>query len=153
MKIKVMKITLSVNSKQSIEVGHSDLASIVHSLDDEPRHSAFFSALASHPASEVRCAVAGKLCLPVQLLKELASDSSINVVRQVANNETALNLFDLDLLVKILYRDVNVASDLADNLYMVSEKSLPDIIVCLMHHSDPQVVDTATSFDANRQVD
>lgn len=146
-----MKITISIDSKQTIEVGHSDLANIVNWLADEPRHSAFFSALVSHPASEVRSAVAGKLCLPVQLLEELVSDSSINVVRQVANNETALNLFNLDLLLTMSGRDVNVASDLADNLYMVSEEFLPDLILCLMHHPDPQVVDTATSFDASRQ--
>lgn len=147
-----MKITLSVNSKQSIEVGHSDLASIVHSLDDEPRHSAFFSALASHPASEVRCAVAGKSCLPVQLLEKLARDCSINVVKQVANNETALNLFDQSLIQMMIDRDVSVASDLADNLYMVCEERLDEIIHSLLQHTDPQVVDEAAKFDANRQV-
>lgn len=146
-----MKITISINSKQSIEVGHSELANIVNWLADEPRHSAFFSALVSHPASEVRSAVAGKLCLPVQLLKKLASDSSINVVRQVANNETALNLFDLDLLTTMIERDVNVASDLADNLYMVCEERLDEIIHSLLQHTDPQVVDAAANFDANRQ--
>lgn len=147
-----MKITISIDSKQTIEVGHSDLANIVNWLADEPRHSAFFSALVTHPASEVRSAVAGKLCLPVQLLEELVSDSSINVVRQVANNETALNLFDLGLLTTMIERDVNVASDLADNLYMVSEECLSTIIDYLLQHTDPQVVDAAASFDSSRQV-
>jgi len=148
-----MKITLSVNSKQFIEVGHSDLASFVNFMNDEPCHSAFLSALVSHPASEVRCAVAGKSCLPVESLAKLARDSSINVVRQVANNEIALNLFDQSLIQTMIDRDVSVASDLADNLNMVCEEKLDGIIYSLMHHADPQVVDTATGFDSNRQAD
>ena len=145
-----MKITLSVDSKESIEIGHSDLASIVRVLDDEPRYSGFFSALASHPASQVRCAVAFKSCLPIELLKKLAHDESIEVVREVASNETALNLFDKSQIQAMIDRDVSVASDLADNLFMVCEEKLDGLIHSLLKHPDPRVAETAADFDANR---
>lgn len=145
-----MKNTLSINSSKPVEIGHSDLASIIRILDDEPRYSDFFSALASHPASEVRCAVAFKSCLPVELLEKLARDESIEVVREVTCNEAALNLFDQPLLQVMIDRDVSVASDLADNLFMVSEEKLDRLIHSLMQHPDPQVAETAADFDANR---
>ena len=141
-----MKITLSVDSKESIEIGHSDLASIVRVLDDEPRYSGFFSALVSHPASQVRCAVAFKSCLPIELLKKLAHDESI----EVASNETALNLFDKSQIQAMIDRDVSVASDLADNLFMVCEEKLDGLIHSLLKHPDPRVAETAADFDANR---
>lgn len=145
-----MKITLSIDSAKSIEIGHYDLASIIRTLDDEPRHSGFFSALAFHPASKVRCAVAFKSCLPAELLEKLARDVSIEVVREVASNETALNLFDQPLLQAMIDRDVSVASDLADNLFMVCEEKLDGLIHSLMQHPDPLVAEMAADFDSNR---
>ena len=148
-----MKVTLSVDSTESIEIGFSDLALIANWLDDEPRYLAFFSVLAAHPASEVRCAVAGKSCLPVELLGKLACDESIEVVREVASNETALSLFDQHQFQAMIKRDVSVASDLANNLSMVSEVNLDSLILCLLKHHDPKVADAAVDFESNRWAD
>lgn len=38
-----MKITLSIDSKETIEIGHSDLANIVNWLDDNEKYESFFS--------------------------------------------------------------------------------------------------------------
>lgn len=146
----VMKITLSIDSAESIEIGYFDLVSIIRTLDDEPRHSGFFAALASHPASKVRCAVAFKSCLPVGLLEKLARDESIEVVREVASNETALNLFDQPMLQAMIDRDVGVASELADNLFMVNGENLDGLVHSLMRHPDPLVAAVAADFDSSR---
>ena len=147
-----MKVTLSVDSTESIEIGYSDLALIVSWLDDEPRNLAFLSVLAAHPASEVRCAAAGKSCLPAELLGKLALDESIEVVRGVACNETALRLFDQHQFQAMIERDVSVASDLANNLSMVNETSLDSLILSLLKHPDPKVAD-AVDFESNRWAD
>jgi len=47
-------------------------------------------------------------------------------------------------------RDVSVASELADNLFMVCEEKLDGLIHSLLKHPDPQVAETAANFDANR---
>jgi len=146
-----MKITLSIDSKESIEIGHSDLASIIGWLDDDVRYALFYSRLANHPASEVRSAAAGKATLQVDALEVLANDASIEVVRQVANNERALMLFELSAIQEMIRRDVSVAADIADNLYMVRKGVREDVIQTLLQHADPMVVETAESFECDQE--
>ena len=146
-----MKITLSIDSKESIEIGHSDLASIVGWLDDEVRYALFFSKLANHPASEVRSAVAGKTTLQMDALEILVNDASIEVVRQVANNERALMLFELSAIQEMIRRDVSVAADIADNLYLVRNDVREGVIQTLLQHADPKVVETAESFEFDQE--
>jgi len=141
-----MKITLSINSRESIEIGHSDLAHFSDWMDDDIRYSAFFSRLAAHPSSEVRCAMAGKHFLPCEKLEELARDTSIEVVRRVANNEYALGVFSLSMLIEMSERDVSIAADIADNLSEVGRIERAELIVELLKHSDPKVVDAVENF-------
>lgn len=148
-----MRNTLSVNSIESVEISYSDLASVINVLGDEPCYADFFSALASHPASEVRCAVALKTCLPIETLVKLSHDKSIEVVRDVTLNETALNSFDESQLQEMIDRDVSVAVYLADNLFMVGEEKLDGLINLLLQHPDPRVAEAADEFYSSRQVE
>ena len=148
-----MKITLSVDSKESIEIGHSDLADFISWLEDNTRHAIFFSRLAGHPVSEVRSAVADKTELPIESLEQLARDPSIEVVRRVANNERALRLFELPLIQEMINRDVSVAADIANNLYVVREDVREGIIQTLLQYSDPKVVETTQSFADRNEAD
>ncbi|MDP2762036.1 MAG: hypothetical protein Q8O64_16845 [Sideroxyarcus sp.] len=144
-----MKITLSIDSKESIEIERYVLARFIDFMDDDAPLSKFFSVLASHPASEVRCAVASKSCLPIDLLEKMAHDESVEVVQEVACNETALNCFDQHQLQAMIDRDVSVASQLADNLFLVNLDKRDDLIYLLNKHPDPQVVDTVAEFVKN----
>lgn len=146
-----MKITLSVDAKESIEIGHSDLADILSWLDDNTRHAFFFVRLAGHPASEVRSAVADKTELPIETLELLARDASIEVVRRVANNERALRLFELPLIQEMIRRDVSVATDIAANLYMVRHDVREGVLQILLQHADPKVAETAESFEFDQE--
>ena len=141
-----MKITLSIDSKESIDIGQMILSSIVSWLDDDVKHVFFCSMLAKHPASEVRSAIAGKDFLPLDVLESFVDDASIEVVRQLANNKRVLKLFELPLLQKMINRDVIVAEDIADNLHRVSKLVRVGVIQALLQHADPKVVEIAENF-------
>lgn len=144
-----MKITLSIDGKESMEIGHSDLSIIVSCFNDDSSHSRFFSGLYNHPASEVRSAVAIMTSMPIETLEHLAHDSSIEVVRQVANNNRALKMFEVSLIQEMIKRDVSVASDIAENLGCIGESEREEVIQMLLQHNDPKVVETAQGFKSN----
>jgi hypothetical protein len=145
-----MKITLSIDSKDasdSIEISHADLAMIVSCSKDDLRHAIFYSRLFDHPASEVRFEVAGMSNMPTDTLELMARDTSIEVVRQVANNKRALRMFKVSLLQEMINRDVSVAADIADNLSRVHEDARTDVIQVLLQHTDPKIVETAKNYE------
>lgn len=146
-----MKITLSIDAKEFIEINHTDLATVIGWLDDDARYALFLSRLVNHPASEVRSAVAGKTTLPIEALETLVNDASIEVVRQIANNERALGLFELSAIQEMIRRDVSVAADIADNLHMVREDVRESVIQALLQHTDPKVTETAESFESDQE--
>jgi len=141
-----MRITLSVDGMESMEIGYSDLATIVSCFNDDSSHAGLFASLYVHPASEVRSAVAIMTSMPIDTLVHLANDSSIEVVRQVANNNHALKWFTVPLIQEMIKRDVSVAGDIAENLAWVGENAREEIISTLLQNSDPKVVEAAQSF-------
>ncbi len=141
-----MKITLSIDSKETIELNLSDAANIVGWLNDEVKYAAFFSVLASHPSSEVRCVAANKSSVPLKVLKQLARDSSIEVVRTVAANEGAMQQFKASLIQEMIARDVSVATTIADSLCFFDEALHEDVIQTLLSHHDPKVAETVQIF-------
>lgn len=142
-----MKITLSIDSKEYLEIADSDLANYALCLDDENRNASFFAKLALHPASEVRSSVADKYCLPIEAIKLLARDASINVVKCVANNQRALEMLNVSLIQEMINRDVSVAVEIADNLSMVRHDMHDELIEILLKHADPQVVQSTERFE------
>lgn len=144
-----MKVTLCIDSKKPIEVEHSDLATIVSCLSNNRRNGIFFSPLFDHPASEVRSAVAGLSFLPLDELECLSRDTSIDVVREVANNKRALKMFETPLFLKMISRDVSVAADIAGNLSRIRESAREDVIEVLLQHTDPKIVETTQRFVDN----
>lgn len=141
-----MKITLSIDSKETIELNLADAANIVGWLDDDEKYAAFFSILAAHPSSEVRCVAANKRCVSLKVLKKLARDSSIEVVRTVASNEGAMQQLKVSLIQEMIARDVSVATTIADSLCFLDEALHEDVIQTLLHHHDPKVAETVQSF-------
>lgn len=147
-----MKITLSIepygtfDSNETIVLGLSDSENIVYCLDDDEKYASFFSLLAEHPSSELRCVAANKGCLPLKVLKQLARDSSIEVVRTVASNESALKEFEVSLIQEMIARDVSVASIIADSLCLCDEALHWDVIQTLLRHADPSVAKAVQSF-------
>ena len=145
-----MKITLSIDSTETIALNLADAANIVSWIDDDEKYAPFFSLLAERPSSGVRCVPASKCCVPIKVLKQLARDSSIEVVRTVASNETALKKFKVSLIQEMIARDVSVAMAVADSLIFVGEELHEEVIQTLLQHDDPKVVETAESFVQGR---
>ncbi len=141
-----MKVTMTIDSNKSIQIGHSELANIISWSDDDRRHGVFFTPLFDHPASEVRSAVAGKSFTSQDELECLSRDASIEVVRVVANNKRALKMFDAPLILKMISRDVSVAADIAENLYRIRESVRSDVIDALLLHTDPKIAEATQIF-------
>ena len=141
-----MGIKLSIDSMHHIAIGNSELATIITCLNTDKRLGQFCAHLFDHPASEVRSAVAAISTLPLDELQCLASDPSIEVVRQVANNNRALKYFGAPLLLKMIRRDVSVAAGIAGNLFWIRESVRRDVIDALLQHTDPAVVETTQTF-------
>ena len=134
-----MKITLSVDSKHSMEVAYSELADILSFFNDNPSGADFYNVLACHPSGQMRVAVAGKACLPVATLEKLAADPSIEVVQKVAGNETALKALNAEQFKTMIGRDVSVALELARWLDSMKPSVRKAVKAELMKHEDPDV--------------
>lgn len=141
-----MNITLSIDSKESVEIKHSDLANVVGWLDDDVCYGFIFSKLVKHAESAIRSEVARKTTVPIEVLEQLVSDVSIEVVRQLANNDRALQLLELAQFELMITRDVSVAADIAENLSMMREDVRDDVIKLLIKHTDPMVVKTVENY-------
>jgi hypothetical protein len=141
-----MKIALSVDSQETIVLSLSDSANVVGWLDECVDSAPFFSRLADHPSSEVRSAVAFKTCLPQETFRQLARDPSIDVVKNIACNESAMSQFKLPLIQEMIDRDVSVATNIADFLNLVNEEIREEVIHLLLQHDDPKVVETASAY-------
>lgn len=150
-----MNITISINSTETVEINYETAATIAAELADEEENAAFLSMLAKHPNSDVRCVVAYKTCLMRGVLRKLAQDSSIEVVKSVANNDLALATFDLALIRGMIDRDVSVALTIVYSLHSVVEDIRGEVIDYLLLHDDPKVKDLAKGYlrDARAQND
>ncbi|PPC97433.1 MAG: hypothetical protein CTY32_01525 [Methylotenera sp.] len=113
----------------------------MYELDDKPVLADFFAEAANHSASQMRCIVARKSCLPISMLEKLAHDSHCDVVREVAQNKTALKKFSADLLIDMMSRDFGIAFELADNLPLIEDVATRDCVINFMQESgDPEIL-------------
>jgi len=141
-----MRITVCIDSNETIEIRYSDLKRMIGSLEADDRNMPLFAALASHPASYIRSLVAAKRCLPVDLLGNMARDKSAEVVRCVALNSHAVKKFDVSLVQEMINRDVGVANTIAGCIFRGCKSGLherKDIIQLLLMHADPGVIEMA----------
>lgn len=145
-----MKITLSIDSKETIELSLSDTSNFLNWLDDNEKYAAFFSLLAEHPSSELRCIAANTSYLSLKVLKNLARDSSVVVVSAVARNKAALKQFKMPLIQEMIARDVSVAMAIAECLRYFHEEISEEVVQILLQHHDPKVIETAENFDPDR---
>ena len=148
-----MKITVSIDSKQSIEIGYAELSEVLFSLSDNPSSADFFNRLASHPVSEIRAIAADKTCLSVATLERLANDPSIDVVQRVAHNDTALKSFKADTFKTMIGRDVSIALDLARYYHSAMRPSVSKAVKAeLLKHEDPSVRNALAAAADARQM-
>lgn len=148
-----MKVTLSIDSKEAINLNLANAVDAVCMLDDVERHASIFSRFAEHPCYDVRIAVANNACLPYKTLRLLARDPSIDVVCAIANNKSALKKFNVSLFEEMIARDVSVAAALAGNLGRVDEEIREELMDILDTHDDPKVVNLVLDFKREQLID
>lgn len=141
-----MKVKLSIDSGLSIEISHSNLAMLIGCLPDDLPHAILFSKLCDHPSSEVRGAVASMEFMLSNVLEVLARDSSVEVVRRVANNKRAFKVLKNSLILEMINRDVNIALDIAYTLSWLQAEACTEIVQALLLHNDPQVIEITQDY-------
>lgn len=136
-----MKITLTVDSKHSVELDYQAVVSCLDDLGDEPSLSNLFGALVNHPSSNVRYILAQKECLPISALAVLANDPHIEVVREVSQNKTALKAFSADQFIRMIERDFCIALELAERLSLIEDNATRGSVILEMQKSgDPELL-------------
>jgi hypothetical protein len=135
-----MKITLSINTGHSVDLNYSQTSNVFCDIGDDLALADFYAETAKHPSSQVRCIVATKECLPIHVLEKLANDPHIDVVRVVAQNSSALKEFSVELLIRMIARDLGIAFELADKLPLIHEESTrEEIIAAIQKIEDPEL--------------
>jgi hypothetical protein len=135
-----MKITLSINSGHSVDLNYSQTTNVLCDIGDDPALADFYAEAANHPSSQVRCIVATKECLPIHVLEKLANDPHIDVVREVAQNSSALKSFSAELFIQMIARDLGIAFELADKLPLIEEEATREgVIAVMLKIGDPQL--------------
>lgn len=135
-----MKITLSINSGHTVDLNYSQTSNVLCDIGDDPALADFYAEAANHPSSQVRCIVATKECPPILVLKKLANDPHIDVVRSVAQNSSALRSFNAELLIQMIARDLGIAFELADKLPLIQEEATREGVIATMQNiGDPEL--------------
>ena len=145
-----MRITLSINSEHSIELSYDQAASVMYELDDKPALAGFFAEAAYHSASQMRCIIARKSCLPISVLEKLANDLHGDVIREVAQNKTALKAFSADLLIDMMSRDFGVAFELVGNLSLIEDPTTRNSVISFMQgRGDPEILGKIAKYHSS----
>lgn len=148
-----MKITLSIDSEHSVELGYKALVNCLDDLGDEPAQANFFNALIVHPSSNVRYILAQKECLPISALEILANDPHIEVIREVSQNKTALKAFSADLFIRMIERDFCIALELAGRLSLIKDDATREGIITAMQQSgDPELQGKIAKYACSQTV-
>ncbi len=146
-----MKITLSINSEQSVEIGYQALVNCLDDLGDTPDMADFFNALLTHPSSNVRYILAQKECLSISALEILANDPHIEVMREVSQNKTALKAFSADLLIRMIERDFCIALELVSRLSLLKDDATRESVITAMQKSDdPELQGKIAKYNRNQ---
>ena len=150
-----MKSTLLIKSDPEIEleIGASDLANLIGSLPDTDDEKVLkvLEVLASHPASEVRQAIAYKDNLTAATVATLSDDKEINVLRRLVNSRKARELLETSQLLKMIGLDNELAQSIASNVELFENGDVEKLSDALIKHSDPSVVSVATRIPEIRQ--
>jgi len=107
-----MKVTVQINQGQVIELPHPVVQLLIGFLDEDAESPKFFEELSLHPSSTIRAEVANKLQLSAATYERLAYDPSIDVVKSVIGNSSALAVLAADTFKAMIRRDVSVALEL-----------------------------------------
>ena len=145
-----MKITLSINSEHAVELSYKAVVSCLDDLGDAPELADFFSALISHPSSNVRYILAQKECLPIADLAILAKDPHMEVIREVSQNKTALNGLSADLFIGMIERDICIAMELVGRLKHLKNDAIRNSVIDAMRKcKDPELIEKLDKYISN----
>ena len=140
----VYKLVIVDGDKEilSMNLSYSSVGAILNDLPDLAEHGDLYQIAAKHPSREVRGVVAQKNTISAAICDVLANDASIDVLRNLISNKSFGEIATIDLLEKLIERDVEIAGRIAGFIRLYQQADLSKLAVLISDHSDPEVLVT-----------
>jgi hypothetical protein len=134
-----MKAKLIVDDVE-VGLGFDELELITDSLNDNPKNSEIFHALAKSESINVRMAVASKKTINITIFKHMVNDTSVDVLRALASNTYVGQFLDNKSLEKLLAtNDTSIYLSIAGKIYNLSHLVNLDWLCEILIQNDPSV--------------
>lgn len=137
-----------------VELGFEGLQNLIYYIPDTEENTQIFSALAKHPSSGVRAALADKQNLDDETVMLLAEDNDPSVSRGIPYNEAFKNLVTIEQIKKMLEKEndtstsiINYAGDFKKVSVEEVEQAIKDADI-----KDPVILmEAARSYDLSSE--
>jgi hypothetical protein len=120
-------------------LGYEEISSITSSFNDSEDNNDFFALAAKHPSTSVRENVAYKDKISEEVVKLLAGDKSIPVLRNLVRTDAFKKYATLDEIEKLIHMDSEIASSIADNHESYEHADSAKLVTILMSIEDPYI--------------
>ncbi len=120
-------------------LSYDSIASLVSSMQDDPSSEEIYEVFSRHPASIVRENVAYKDNLNLATVTSLASDHSINVLRNLTRSQAFRQHATEDMLRKMIPIDTEVAQSIAGYIDSFENCNISKIVEFLLEIEDPSI--------------
>ena len=148
-----MICSLKVDGEEFL-IGSHAIESLVGSARDHVANTKMFVALAKHPSSSVRQAVAYKDKINPETAMALSNDSDLEVVRTIARNEIFKKIASEQVLKRLLEIGDRILSDtIATNLKYYENCDYDPIVEIILASKDPAIrLSIAENYDTPKRV-
>ncbi len=138
----VYKLVIVDRDKEILSktLSYSAVVAILNELPDLAEHGDLYQVAAKHPSRDVRGVVAQKNTISAAICNVLASDASIEVLRNLTSNASFKEYATMNLLKKFIEKDVDIAKQIAWNIDAYQRANLNKLAVLISGHPDPDVL-------------
>ncbi len=134
-------------------LSYEAISNIVSTASDNKDNEDLFLLAARHPASNVREYVAYKDRMSDAVVKILAADKSISVLRNLVRSQKFKEHATIEDLEKLLFLDTEIAQAIAGDIDSYSEADTTRLAEIVAAHPDPAVVATlAGSYSTPKKI-
>jgi len=134
-----MMCSLKIDGEEYF-IGSAAIESLVGSTPDHIANTKMFAALAKHPSSSVRQAVAYKDKINTETAMLLSLDTDLEVLRSIARNEAfKKNASEEDLKRLIKIGDRNLSQTIASNIEGYENCEYNPIVDLILASADPSI--------------
>ena len=135
------KLVITENGEEvyASSIGHRELTNLVINTPDIPDNQGFFKYASQHPAYEVREQAADKQHLPLDQLRQLATDPNLEVRKAAIQQRKLKHSLSLEELKSLISADASLARLIAGSVEDFADVDVSELCTILQHHTDPGV--------------